>query len=136
MTKKQTAMRFLLVGAVNTVIDFGSLFLLVSLGSQPLVANTISTGVAFTFSFFANRRYTFQAASGSVARQMTLFIMVTLFGLWAIQPVVIWLISPLITAAFHGGLSTSWVLLMAKAAATAITLIWNYVLYAKAVFRP
>lgn len=136
MTKKQTALRFLLVGGANTVIDFGLLFLLVSLGSQTLVANTLSTGVAFTFSFFANRRYTFQAASGSVPRQMILFILATLFGLWAIQPVVIWLISPLITAAFHGGLSASWVLLMAKAAATAITLIWNYMLYAKVVFRP
>lgn len=132
---RQTQLRFLLVGGINTLIDFGLLLGLVHLGTPTLIANTISTGLAFCVSFFANRSYTFKATSGSLPRQMGLFVAVTLFGLWVLQPIVIWAVSPLLTTWFGSWVGDTGVLLLAKVAATCITLVWNYVLYARVVFR-
>ena len=119
-SKNRQKIRFLLVGGTNTAIDFGLLFILNSFGLPRVSSNTISTGVAFIFSFFANRNFTFSANSGNIKKQMTLFIIVTLFGLWVIQPIIISLISNL---------------LVGKIIATAVTLVWNYLFYSRLVFR-
>ena len=119
-SKNRQKIRFLLVGGTNTAIDFGLLFILNTLGLPRVPSNTISTGVAFIFSFFANRNFTFSANSGNIKKQMTLFIIVTLFGLWVIQPIVISLISNL---------------LVGKIIATAVTLVWNYLFYSRLVFK-
>ena len=119
-SKNRQKIRFLLVGGTNTAIDFGLLFILNSFGLPRVSSNTISTGVAFIFSFFANRNFTFSANSGNIKKQMTLFIIVTLFGLWVIQPIIISLISNL---------------LVGKIIATAVTLVWNYLFYSRLVFK-
>ena len=119
-SKNRQKIRFLLVGGTNTAIDFGLLFILSTLGLPRVPSNTISTGVAFIFSFFANRNFTFSANSGNIKKQMTLFIIVTLFGLWVIQPIIISLISNL---------------LVGKIIATAVTLVWNYLFYSRLVFK-
>ncbi len=119
-SKNRQKIRFLLVGGTNTAIDFGLLFILNSFGLPRVSSNTISTGVAFIFSFFANRNFTFSANSGNIKKQMTLFIIVTLFGLWVIQPIIISLISNL---------------LVVKIIATAVTLVWNYLFYSRLVFK-
>ena len=119
-SKNRQKIRFLLVGGTNTAIDFGLLFILNTLGLPRVPSNIISTGVAFIFSFFANRNFTFSANSGNIKKQMTLFIIVTLFGLWVIQPIIISLISNL---------------LVGKIIATAVTLVWNYLFYSRLVFK-
>ena len=119
-SKNRQKIRFLLVGGTNTAIDFGLLFILNTLGLPRVLSNTISTGVAFIFSFFANRNFTFSANSGNIKKQMTLFIIVTLFGLWVIQPIIISLISNL---------------MVGKIIATAVTLVWNYLFYSRLVFK-
>ena len=119
-SKNRQKIRFLLVGGTNTAIDFGLLFILNTLGLPRVPSNTISTGVAFIFSFFANRNFTFSANSGNIKKQITLFIIVTLFGLWVIQPIIISLISNL---------------LVGKIIATAVTLVWNYLFYSRLVFK-
>jgi len=58
--------RFAIVGTANTIIDFGLLFLLTFLGLPKLAANTVSTGTAFVFSFFANKKYTFKSTSKNI----------------------------------------------------------------------
>jgi putative flippase GtrA len=63
--KHESKIRFALVGGINTAIDFGILFLLTSFGLNKFVANFISTSVAFIFSFFANRSFTFKS-TGSI----------------------------------------------------------------------
>ena len=119
-SKNRQKIRFLLVGGTNTAIDFGLLFILNTLGLPRVLSNTISTGVAFIFSFFANRNFTSSANSGNIKKHMTLFIIVTLFGLWVIQPIIISLISNL---------------LVGKIIATAVTLVWNYLFYSRLVFK-
>jgi putative flippase GtrA len=119
------------VGIINTALDIGILFVLKSLGVPVSYANVVSTSVAFCFSFFANKLYTFNGREGNVVRQMTLFIVVTLFGLWVLQTIVIQLTLPLWGTLFSNG---QLALLAAKLAATIVSLSWNYTLYEKLVF--
>ena len=132
MIKNNKIIRFGIVGAINTALDFGLLLLFTHLGLPKIVSNTLSTGMAFIFSFFANKKYTFRSSSGNVKREIVLFTIVTLFGLWGLQNGVIWLISPLCAALLH---NESLALLAAKLAGTIVSLTWNYLTYDILVFR-
>ena len=62
--KHADKLRFIIVGSINTVIDFSILFTLATIFNTPKeLANFISTFVAFLFSFFANKKYTFKSTS-------------------------------------------------------------------------
>jgi putative flippase GtrA len=124
--------RFALVGGFNTALDFGILFLLVALGLDKIAANFVSTSVAFIFSFFANKTFTFKAKSGDARREFVAFMVVTLFGLWILQPIVITLAT---TATTPLALSEPVVLMVAKLLATIVSLVWNYLMYSRFVFK-
>ena len=124
--------RFIAVGGANTVIDFGLLFVLKTLGLPALSANICSTTAAFCFSFFANKKFTFKTKSTNLKREIGLFVIVTLTGLWGIQTIVIMAVS---SALSHSGLSSDMTLLVAKLCATAASLTWNYILYSRVVFK-
>lgn len=128
---KAEKLRFGLVGIANTVIDFGILFSLTFLGIPSLISNIFSTSTAFTFSFFANKTFTFKAKS-TTKKQFLLFIAITLFGLWGIQTVVMWIVGSLLAAS---SLEKSFILLISKLLATISSLIWNYSLYSRVVFK-
>ncbi len=124
-------LRFGLVGGVNTALDFGLLFGFKALGVPVELANIFSTGIAFIFSFFANKKYTFKATGTNIIREIILFIIVTLFGLWVIQTIIIFLLQPPLLALFHNGAIA---LFVAKLIATLASLTWNYLLYSRLVF--
>ncbi|MDB5168269.1 MAG: sugar translocase [Candidatus Saccharibacteria bacterium] len=130
MKNNQQKMRFVAVGGFNTLIDIGLLFALKTLGLPVITANLISTTIAFCFSFFANKKYTFKSTDTNVKREIILFTIVTLFGLWVLQSVVI----KLLTTIVPQELSDDAVLLGAKLIATVVTMIWNYVMYSRFVF--
>lgn len=130
--KHAEKLRFALVGGANTVLDFALLFLLTSLGLHKIPANYISTGIAFIFSFFVNKSFTFQSKGGSVKKQFILFLVVTISGLWVLQPIIILAVSPLFSSL---ELSDEAVLFIAKLFATLASLIWNYLLYSRLVFK-
>lgn len=123
--------RFALVGGFNTALDFGLLFLFVSLGFDKIVANYISTSIAFVFSFFANKTFTFRA-TGDARREFITFVTITLFGLWVLQPIIITGVTALTVPL---DISESATLVGAKLIATIISLIWNYIMYSRVVFR-
>ena len=123
--------RFALVGGFNTALDIGLLFLLVSLGFDKIVANYISTSIAFIFSFFANKTFTFRA-TGDARREFITFVTITLFGLWVLQPIII---TGVTTLAAPLDISESATLVGAKLIATITSLIWNYIMYSRVVFR-
>ena len=131
LKKHAEKLRFALVGGANTAIDFGILFALVFLGVDKLVANFFSTGIAFIFSFYVNRSFTFKSTGGNTKKQFGLFLVITLFGLWVIQPAIIAAIAWLLA---NSNLSKPIILLIGKLLATVATLIWNYILYSKFVF--
>ncbi len=122
----------MLVGGMSTVIDMVALLLLTRAGLALFWANMASTTIALAFSFAVNRRVTFKPVPGKpVWRQAVEFVVVTLVGLWLIQPPIIagvqGLIEPL-------SLGHDVELLVGKGAATAVTMVWNYVLYSRLVF--
>lgn len=131
--KHADKLRFTIVGSINTVIDFSILFTLTTLFNIPKeLANFISTFVAFLFSFFANKKYTFKSTSKNLKKQFLLFTIVTLFGLWVIQTIIITAITPVFT---NLGVNKPAALLISKLIATAASLIWNYTLYSRVVFK-
>lgn len=131
LKKHAEKLRFAFVGGANTGIDFGILFALVFLGVDKLVANFFSTGIAFIFSFFVNRSFTFKSIGGNTKKQFGLFLVITMFGLWVIQPVIIGFVAWLLDSS---DLPKPIILLASKLLATVATLIWNYILYSKFVF--
>ena len=131
--KHADKLRFAIVGGVNTALDFSILFILTMLFNIPKeLANFISTSVSFLFSFFANKKYTFKSTSKNLKRQFLLFTIVTLFGLWVIQTIIITAITPVFT---NLGVNKPAALLISKLIATAASLIWNYTLYSRVVFK-
>lgn len=127
----RTAQRFIAIGVINTVIDFGILFVLQHLGIVIIVANIISTSAAFCFSFYANKKFTFKSSGTNIRREILLFVIVTLTGMWVLQNIVIALSMPIFALA----LPTAAALLFAKLFATVFSLVWNYFLYKNLVFK-
>lgn len=124
--------RFVVVGFINTALDFLILNALSAIGVNKIVANTLSTGIAMIFSFFMNKKWTFNSNSKKYLREMVLFFGFTLFGLWIIQNGVMWLV---LNYAPHFGLP-DWIFLnIAKLCASVPSLIWNYLTYDRFVFR-
>lgn len=131
--KHADKLRFTIVGSINTVIDFSILFTLTMFLNIPKeLANFISTSVSFLFSFFANKQYTFKSTSKNLKRQFLLFTIVTLFGLWVIQTIIIAATTPVFT---NLDINKPAALLISKLIATAASLIWNYTLYSRVVFK-
>ncbi len=132
LKKHAEKIRFIIVGGTNTTIDFIILFGLTFLGVDKFVANFFSTGIALIFSFFANKTFTFKDKTENAKKQFVLFLVITLFGLWVIQPLVIWgvtvLLEPFIT-------NDAINLFIAKLIATVASLIWNYIFYSRFVFK-
>lgn len=132
MKNKSQLIRFGLIGVINTALDFGLLFILKSIGLMATTANIFSTSIAFVFSFFANKKYTFRSSGTNIVREMILFVAVTLFGLWVLQTGVIWLVLPHLSKLLR---SSEMGLLVTKLIATAVSMTWNYILYDKLVFK-
>lgn len=131
LEKHGQKIRFALVGGFNTALDFVILFALTFAGMDKIVANYFSTGISLIFSFFANKKFTFKHKSGNAKKQFTLFLIITIVGLWAIQPLVIWIV----TSIFEPYLNEAINLFIAKLIATIASLIWNYLLYSRLVFK-
>jgi len=123
--------RFVLVGGLNTIVDFG-LMNLFRLFLPLVVANTFSTGIAMIMSFFINKKWTFKSTGKNYLREVVLFFVFTIIGIWVIQNGFIWLIE---TFAPHFGLPDFIFANAAKIIASVPSLIWNYITYNKIVFR-
>ena len=133
LKKHATKIRFGLVGAGNTLLDFGILFILVSFFGIPnVIANIVSSSIAFVSSFVANKKYTFNSNGQSIIREMILFTVITLFGLWVIQSAIIAAITPAVHQITE---NDTLALLIAKLIATSVSMIWNYILYSRVVFN-
>lgn len=132
LKKHAEKLRFAIVGAANTALDFAILFILVAFGMNAIAANFISTGTAFVFSFFVNKSFTFKDKGGNVAKQFALFIAITIIAIWVIQPLVIFGVTQLLAPfAWNAAI----VLFIAKFIATIASLVWNYIFYSRLVFK-
>ena len=136
---------FASIGALNTLLDFAILFILKSIGLSLILANICSTTITFIISFFLNKKITFKSETQNkkdIAREMILFTIVTLFGLWVIQNIIISVTKPIIIHYF-GDINILFVnisqdnfaILTSKIIGTIFSLIWNFILYKKIVFK-
>lgn len=126
--------RFVVVGIINTAVDFAVLFsLVIAINMPSSVANIFSTTCALIVSYFLNKRAVFGDTDRHNHRQVITFVVVTLSGLWIVQTIVIALVSAGLdaTTSIHAAI----ILLIAKVIASLFSLVWNYIWYSRVIFR-
>ncbi len=132
-------LRFVVIGFLNTGIDFGILNLEMWIfsiyrGWPVFVFNVISFAIASTNSFFWNRLWAFKYKGEERAVfQYVQFIVVTIIGM-GINSLIVYLGTTMVGARF--GLSASLWANAVKVVATAVSLIWNFAGYKFFVFNP
>lgn len=73
-------LRYLVVGVVNTVVGFGTIFLLMYLGLNPVYSNIVGYATGISLSFFLNRRFTFRVKTEKTLFQFIKFLAVLLIS--------------------------------------------------------
>lgn len=126
--------RYSIVGASSTAIDFGVLALLTDVGTwHPLAANPIAFLLGLTNGFFWNRHWTFKhAKEQEPAAQYVRFALVNLGGVLidqAILAAALWLGPEM---GFPPDLA-KWA---GKVAAIPFVVVWNFTANSRWTFRP
>jgi putative flippase GtrA len=134
--------KFIIVGGVNTGIDFAILNVLMYLteinsGYPLFVLNCVSFSVAVVNSYYMNRRWTFkEAAKGIVDKnagvQFSQFFIVSIIGI-TLNGLVLTAITSYIIAPF--GMGPQLWANIAKLFATGVSLVWNFIGYKFFVFK-
>ena len=143
--KKNKGIKFVIVGIGNTVLDFG-LMNIFSLVLPTPIPNFLSTGIAMLSSFYFNKKWTFDSHSKSrkeLRREIVLFFIFTIIGIWVIQTPLMYLISNSIPHSIHGFIAmrigTHWanfiIINFAKVIASVFSMTWNFITYKQIVFR-
>lgn len=108
--------KFSLVGASNTVIDFGTYILLTRVFAVHfLQANTVAFVCAASWSYFWNRTWTFRSSDANIRKQYIKFLIVATIGLGITTGLLYVLV-------MHTGMDD----LVAKVIAVGAVLIWNF----------
>lgn len=130
--------RFAIIGAVNTGIDFLILNLLIFAtgikeGNGLIPLNLISFSIAVINSYFLNKHWAFKdKTSGEGAKKFSAFLAVSVVGA-LINTTVLRVVATNIDPLFNLD-QTLWVN-VAKAFATGISLVWNFIGYKLFVFK-
>jgi putative flippase GtrA len=126
-------LKFLAVGATNTLIDFAILNLLVQVVHLALLpANSISFSIAVINSYLLNKYWTFQDKKPIYLTQFSLFFIISLVGL-GLSNLMMHFGSRAI-AFLLPDLTFTWQYNLAKIASAAVVLIWNFGAYQYWVF--
>lgn len=114
--------RFLTVGALGTLIDFGILTVLKLAGLPTLLANSLSFTAGLLNNFTWNRLWTFaDSVKANWRRQLAQFTLVSLVGLALNNLIVLSL-----EGVFSEWFGAQWAYLPAKVIATGVVVFWNY----------
>lgn len=144
--------RFGIVGIINTLIDFVILNIVKNMtGWSDVAANIPAVMVAMIFSFFANRLFVFRGnQKKAIGRQALEFFPITAFGLIVIQGVVFYIFEDVWRYPVELGIAfANWAHIIGtagitaqfvetngvKIVATGASLVWNYLMYKKVVFK-
>lgn len=147
--------RFMVVGVCNTLLDFIILNTLMivthaTVEQHALIVglNIVSASTTVIISFFLNRKFVFNNGDSSkLHHKLAIFMAITLTGLFVVQGAVFALlltrlevpasfVSALIEQLGFDFASPSFVQAnTTKVIATIATMLWNYVLYKKFVFK-
>lgn len=108
--------KFAIIGAGNTVVDWGIYFLVHQLGGLPKVASKlVSFAAAATSSYAFNRRWTFRSTNPNVLRELSQFVLVASSGA-ALNAGIFWLVVVRLGAPDIVGLFC----------ATGLVMFWNF----------
>ncbi len=112
----QEVIKYMVVGGIGTLIDFGLLYVLVEFaGVWYLLAAILSFVAAVINNYILNKVWTFQDKSNQFAKQFVQFLIVSIVGL------------SLNTAILYGLVEFAGVwYLLAKALAIIVVLFWNF----------
>ncbi len=129
--------KFLAVGIVNTLIDFGILNILILLthierGAWFSVFKALSFTVAVINSYFMNKFWTFRAKEATTAKEFSQFLAVSIVGFFlnvGMASLVVNFVGPK-----FGVSLTLWANLGALLG-TGITFVWNFIGYKFFVFK-
>ena len=119
------ALRFIIVGVMNTLIDFAIFFALVlGFDLHVALANVIAFSVAVINSFFMNKYWSFRNRNSTLrsGQQLPLFVAVNLGGM-ALSTATVWSLAGVIP------------LVLAKVLATVVSFAWNFVGSRQLVYR-
>lgn len=110
-------MKFGLVGAIATIIDFVVLIALTELlGLNPVLSATISFVVSVLFNYAASMKYVFARREElSRKKELAIFVLLSVIGL-GINDLLMWLGTALLDANY----------ILVKVVATTIVMIWNF----------
>ncbi len=112
----QRFVRFVLVGLLNTSIDFTLFFLFTHVaGWHYLLANVASFLLAAINSYFMNRRWTFGSQSAAWHREAAQYVTVLVIGFALNEGLLFLLVS-----------RWQWAKLIAKVMVTGLVLVWNF----------
>lgn len=121
--------RYAIVGAGNTVLDFGIYTALTRgfafLRTNFLLANAISFVIVVTWSFYWNKRWSFRDHSPRARAQFAKFVTITIVGLGIAE-----------CALFIGVRAFGAYDLIAKTFAAPLVVLWNFFVYRYWAFRP
>lgn len=121
--ERQRFLRFMVVGAGGTTLDFAILTVLKLAGVATLLANTTSFSAGVVNNFWWNRQWTFaEARRQRWQAQLVQFAIVSLVGL-AINNFVVALLED-VMGSWLG--QPTWGYLPAKVVATGVVVFWNY----------
>lgn len=113
--------RFLLVGGLSFVVDFGGLWLLhVPFGVPAGVASVIAFVASFFVNFFLQKLFTFKSQVGTT-RALVLYIILSIMNTIA-------------TGLFVGGLTPLLGWVWAKVVSVIVISAWNYFAYKYVIF--
>jgi putative flippase GtrA len=74
LNEVKTIFKYAIVGAVNTVIGYGTIFLSMNAGAPPFLANAIGYAVGLLISFILNSRWTFRSQGSKCTSISSFFV--------------------------------------------------------------
>lgn len=131
--------RFVVVGVINTTINFAVLNLLSSMtgvesGSGVILIAAAAFALANVNSYIMNKYWSFQdRTTGDHGRKFVLFLLVSVGGA-AIQSSIVYAITTFMAPVMQ--LSGSMWLNVANAVGIGVSLVWNFFGYRYVVFKP
>ncbi len=138
--------KFGLVGIINTGIDFAILNILINVtgiysGFWLFVFNAVSFGIAVINSYFMNKYWAFKAGGAVQSVEAFKFFSVSLIGL-ILNSLIVYFLGTFFILSYRLSTSVAYAYIpaslwdnIAKLAATAVSLIWNFIGYKFFVFK-
>lgn len=136
---QHTKVRFVAAGIINTLIDvLGFNFFIVVFSFGVVPASIISTTIAMAVSYILNKKAVFRSQTPHSFKQIVLFVIVTLTGIWLIQTIIMVEVLKVLEHWFNVQEQSFllWFLQnVAKGFGIIAGAVWSYLGYSRIVFR-